>query len=292
MLIWRSIVVGGGICALPRDFGFEAIEIAIFLATCHTRMHYYHEAEVVYLRIFRACFNSCQISDKRFIKIYEALISFYEAHGHWHKVIEIHREVLIVSRKRLGGSHSTTITILYDLGRICHTHGFGDAHLYYEEIVSVLNVGSVLCHHGSLDAMEFLCKYYFEEGNWDSLRTVCKVLWEVWTTRHREYALDSEFVALLYMRYIYVLEHHFRCEFEIIRKISLQYWKTCSAVFGIFASITLKSLIVLAEVCIRKEEYRHEAIEYYEEVCIFHSRMKLANPSPRSSKLAEAPPPQ
>jgi len=89
-LIWRVVVSGGGTIALPREFGAEAIEIAIQLAICHHRSHHFHEAETIYRRIYQACFNSCQVHDERFTKAYTTLIEFYEKHGHWHKVIGKH----------------------------------------------------------------------------------------------------------------------------------------------------------------------------------------------------------
>ena len=89
-LIWRVVVSGGGTIALPREFGAEAIEIAIQLAICHHRSHHFHEAETIYRRIYQACFNSCQVHDERFTKAYTTLIEFYEKHGHWHKVIGMH----------------------------------------------------------------------------------------------------------------------------------------------------------------------------------------------------------
>jgi hypothetical protein len=89
-LIWKVVVSGGGTIALPREFGSEAIDIAISLAVCHHRSHHFHEAETIYLRIYQACFNSCQVHDERFTKAYTTLIKFYEDHSHWHKVIGMH----------------------------------------------------------------------------------------------------------------------------------------------------------------------------------------------------------
>jgi hypothetical protein len=267
-LMWRVVISGGGTIALPREFGSEAIDIAIQLAVCHHRSHHFHEAETIYRRIYQACFNSCQLHDERFTKSYTTLVKFYEEHGHWHKVIGICKEVLVASRKHLGATHVLTIKMLYRLGSLCSEHGHGHQE-YYEEIVTVLNGNSKVCHHDALIAMKILCKTYFEEGSWQRLKHTCEVLWETWV-HHRELKIEAEFVEILYMRYIYVLEHHIHSEYEIIRAITIQFRDTCIKVFGASVAITVKALVELAQVCMRSEKYIHEAISYYEEVRTFH----------------------
>ena len=92
-LIWRVVVSGGATIALPSEFATEAIEIAYQMAVCQHRLHHFHEAESVYIRIYRACFNSCHVHDERLTKAYTTLVNFYREHGHWHKVIEVYREL-------------------------------------------------------------------------------------------------------------------------------------------------------------------------------------------------------
>ena len=195
LLIWKSVVHGGGTIALPRDFGAGAIDIAINLAICHYRCHHFHEAEEIYVRIYRACRNSCRIDDGRTDKAFTVLIKFYEEHRHWHKMIEIYQELLAEYRAHLGAKHSLTIRTLYLLGNLCAEHGHGHAHEYYEEIIVVLNGGSHVCHVDALDAMFYLCRYRYESGHWHKLQTICKVLWETWKGQHHGY---ERFTATLH----------------------------------------------------------------------------------------------
>ena len=169
------IVSGSGTIALPREFTAEAIEIAIQLAICHLRLHHFHEAESVYTRIYRACFNSCNVHE-RFTKEYITLIKFYQENAHWQKVIEVYQEVLVASRKHLGATHALTIKILYELGSLCSSHGHLHAHDYHEEIMAVLNGKSHICYHATLRAMQIMCKVYYEEGHWQKLKINCEVL--------------------------------------------------------------------------------------------------------------------
>jgi tetratricopeptide (TPR) repeat protein len=267
-LIWRMMVSDGGTIALPREFATEAIEIAFKLAICHHRLHHFHEAENVYIRIYRACFNSCQVHDQRLTKAYTALIDFYKEHGHWHKIIEIYQEVLVASRGHLGATHSLTIKTLYELGSLCSEHGHGHAYKYYEEITAALNGDSQVCHHDALRAMQMMCKIYYEEGKWEKLKANCEILWESWTKHHTVHKFEAKFVGLLYMRYIYVLENHCATSAEIIRIITLQYKDTCVVVFGSSATVTVEALIKLAQMYMRSEKHVYEAIDYYEEVSI------------------------
>jgi tetratricopeptide (TPR) repeat protein len=265
-LIWKMIISGSGTIALPRSFDSEAIDIAISLAVCHYRLNHFHESESIYIRIFRACRISCHINDERLVKSYHTLIKFYEEHRHWQKMIEIYQELLVEYRAHLGASHALTIKTLYILGSLCSEHGHGNAIDYYEEIVTVLNGKDHVCHNDARDAMTILCRVYCEDGKWLKLKDVCKILWHSWIHHHKENRFKAEFIELLYQRYIYVLDFHEHCEYEIIRTLTVQYRDTCLKAFGALNIITIKAMIELAQICLRSEKHVYQAISIYEEV--------------------------
>ena len=263
-VIWKLIVSGAGTIALPQNFSAGAIDIAISLAVCHHRSHHFHEAEEIHVRIYRACRNSCEIEDGRFIKSYEVLIKFYEEHHYWQKMIEIYQELLVQYRRTLGVTHKLTIRMLYALGSLCAEHGHG-AEDYYLEIVEVLNRGTKVCHFDALDAMFIICRHHYQQGHWHKLKGVCDVLWETWR-HHGHSKFTAEFVKVLYLRYRYVLEHHEICEYSVLRQLILEYRNTCIKVFGAAASITIEASIELAEFSMRSEAYTQEAISIFEEI--------------------------
>ena len=264
--IWKFVLSGAGTVALPHNFGAGAIDIAISLAVAYLRSHRFHEAEEIYVRIYRACWNSCQLEDERFVKSYEVLIQFYKDHQHWHKMIEIYQDLLAQYRKTLGASHKLTIRTLYLLGSLCADHGYGSSLEYYEEIVHVLNHGHV-CHVDALDAMFVLCRIHYEAGHWQKLKVICKMLWETWRDqRHGHNKFTAEFVEVLFFRYRYVLEHHEVCEYSILRQLAMEYRNTCIKAFGVTASITIKASIEFAQICMRSEKHIHEAVSIYEEI--------------------------
>lgn len=267
LVIWKSIVASGGTIALPKDFGTEAIEIAIYLAVCHQRSQHFCEAEMIYVRIYHACRNSCRIDDERLIGAYGILIQFYEEHGHWQKVIEIYRDILIEYRTHLGAKHHLTIRTLYLLGSLCTKHGHGNGYEYYEEIIAVFNHGDHTCHSDALDAMMFMCRWHYESGHWHKLRNVCKTLWDTWRHRHAGHEkFTAEFVEVLYLRYRYVLEHHVHVEYSVLREVIIEYRNACVKSFGVLVAVTIKALIELAHFNMKMEKHVHEAITLYEEV--------------------------
>ncbi|KAL9593550.1 MAG: hypothetical protein Q9219_007499 [cf. Caloplaca sp. 3 TL-2023] len=267
LIIWKSIIAGGGMIALPKDFGSEAIDIAIQLAICHHRSSHFYEAEEIYVRIYHACRSSCRIDDDRLINAYTTLVKFYEERRHWQKIIKIYQEILIEYRTHLGSKHPLTIRTLYVLGSLCLEHGHGNGYEYYEEIVTVLNQGSHICHTDALEAMMIICRWRYEAGHWHKLRTACKILWETWRDRHAGYEkFTADFVEILYLRYRYVLEYHVQCEYAVIRELTIEYRKACLKNFGISVAITIKAMVELAHICMKSEKYMQEAISLYEEV--------------------------
>ena len=268
LLVWKSIISGRGTIALPKSFGSEAIDIAMSLAICYDRSHRFHEAEEIYVRIYRACSNSCHVDDERLTRSYTVLIKFYEEHRHWHKMIEIYRELLVEYRKHLGVSHTLTIKTLYILGALCSDHGHGNAHEYYEEIIATLNHGSAICHQDALDAMFFVFTYHYEAGHWHKLQAICKTLWLTWKDQHEGFKrFSTNFIEILYLHYRYVLEHHLHCEFSVLRDLTIEYRLACIKIFGASATITIKASIELAQIYMKSEKHVHEALSIYEEVC-------------------------
>ena len=267
LVMWKFILTGRGIAALPQSFGSGAIEIAISLATCYHRADQFHDAEEVYLRIYRACWNSCHVEDERFLKVYTTVIRFYEEYRHWHSSIKIYQELLVAYREKLGAHHKLTIQTLYILGGLCAEHGHGNAYEYYEEIVAVLNGKGAICHVDAFDAMFIVCRHYYEAGHWHKLTHTCKTLWETWKGQHHGHQkVTAEFAAVLYLRYRYVLEHHDHCEYSSLIQLTVEYRNACIKAFGALTAITIKSSMELGQLYMRSEKYLHEAITIYEEV--------------------------
>ncbi|KAL9032210.1 MAG: hypothetical protein Q9180_006629 [Flavoplaca navasiana] len=267
ILIWRSIVSTGGTITLPKDFGKDAIDIAMIWATCHRRCDRFHEAEEIYVRIYHACRNSCRIDDDRLTSAYTVLAELYEEHNHWRKVIELHQGMLAEYRTHLGNKHHLTIRTIYVLASLCSEHGHGNGYDYYQEIIDVLGHGDHHCHPDALGAMMWMCRWHYETGQWHKLRNVCRILWDTWRHQHAGYAkFTADFVEVLYLRYRYLLEHHIHVEYSVLRGLIIEYRDACVKTFGVSAAITIKATVELANYSMQMEKHVREAISLYEEV--------------------------
>ncbi|KAL8890462.1 MAG: hypothetical protein Q9192_005866, partial [Flavoplaca navasiana] len=267
IVIWRSIVTSGGTIALPKDFGKDAIDIAMSWATCHRRCHRFHEAEEIYVRIYHACQNSCRVDNDRLTSAYTVLAELYEEHHHWRKVIELHQGMLAEYRTHLGNNHHLTIRTIYVLGSLCSEHGHGNGYDYYQEIIDVLGHGDHDCHPDALGAMMWMCRWYYETGQWHKLGNVCRILWDTW--RHQQVGYEkftADFVEVLYLRYRYLLEHHIHVEYSVLRELIIEYRDACVRTFGVSAAITIKTTVELAHYSMQMEKHVHEAISLYEKV--------------------------
>ncbi len=276
LAIWKFVVTGMGTAALPQNFGSDAIDIAFNLAVCYLRSDLFYEAKDVYKKIYRACWNSCDLADERFLKVHTTLIKFYEDHRHWQSLIKTQQALLLAYRDKLGAHHKMTIQILYALGGLCSEHGHGNPYEYYEEIVIVLNGSATVSHVDSFEAMFILCRYYYQVGQWHKLKHTCKSLWEIWKGQHHGHQqITAEFAATLYLRYRYVLEHHDHCEHSRLLQLTIEYRNTCIQAFGALTVIAIKASMELAQLYLKHEKHIHEAIMIYEEVCCFV--LSLAN---------------
>jgi tetratricopeptide (TPR) repeat protein len=276
-IIWKMVLFGSGTCALPKNFDSEGIDLAIRLAVCYDRSQNFHEAENIYRRIYRACITSCSITDERLTRSHGVLIRFYEEHKCWEQMIHAYKDLIVEYRQHLGVKHSLYIKTLYILGSLCSEHGFGHGYEYYEEIVTICNGPKNVFHHDSKDAMIFLCRYYHEMGQWEKLQNICHVLWTTWTHHHQNHEFKAEFIELLYKRYTYVLQYHAHSQYDVLRKITIEFRDTCIKAFTAFSRLTIVAMIELANICMKSKKHIHEAVTIYEEVRILFSSNNISN---------------
>ena len=265
-LTWKVLITGEGKLTLPNKDVAEYIEIATRLAISYHKLESYEKAERIYSRIYRACYLSLKIDDERVSATALALIRFYEEYHRHEKAISIYLELLEGYRKQLGASHKLTIRTLYAVGALCVAYGMKGGYDYYQEIVTVLNKGSKRCNSDAFEAAVILCKHYREEQQWAQLRTVCEVLWESFVSHCSEYKFTEELIITIYENYSYVLEHHYKAEYALLYKISVQYRETVVKVFSASSTIVVLSMVSLAKVCEMHESHYHEALTLYEEV--------------------------
>lgn len=280
MLIWGESSSWEGAVCLPGKFVEEAVEFAILLGECHIKCKHYHEALTCYTRLWYAVRFSCGFHDHKRTKVIGILISFYQEHKRWKLLIQLHRELLVEYRKHHGKGHIHTIGVLYLLGSLCYEHGHGHAEDYYREIIEVTTDVKI-----SFKAYKMLCQIYYDESRWFELKDVCSFMWQLFVHHHKEHEFEADFVELLYIRYTFVLEYHFRCSHEELVAIAIQFKEVCIKKFGVSSAITICAMMTLGSVLVKKDTTRSEAISVYEEIITIKKTTKTVDISDSSMTI-------
>ncbi|KAL7917464.1 hypothetical protein ACQKWADRAFT_325715 [Trichoderma austrokoningii] len=235
---WSEILIAVG----------ECLDLARRLADCYSTQGLFSMAEEIHSQIFVAC-SIIKLEDRA--ELYQAatdrLVAFYEEHHRHAEAINIYVKVLEKYEKELGTKHALIIKTLYLLADRYMALGYEEAYIYYEKIVNVLNEDLDHCHHHAFRAALVLSKHYEARSFWDKLYALCKVLW-VAITQHPEGRVA---IVLVYDKYSYVLEHHAKADFSERYDV---------------ATLIIKTLIALAEICETHKDYYNVSISAYENV--------------------------
>lgn len=264
---WKVILVAeiAVDAKLPERFATKCIRIAACLASCYDRQGHFDKAETIYLRAFRFCLASSDITNGNAQDCLAKLVRFYEKHWWSERAIKAYREFLDVCRSRLGRTHTLVIQTLYEVAEYAESLKRRDAYEYYVEVVEVLNEGCSHCHADALKAAVHLVKYYARYELCKRLRDICTVLWATFVHHREGVVFTEETVQLIYDEYVRVLELG-NAEASVVYKISGEFLQAAKEVFGELAAIVSKARIAFADACERHEQHFIEAIQNYEEL--------------------------
>ncbi|RSL82093.1 hypothetical protein CEP52_017051 [Fusarium oligoseptatum] len=265
-ITWKAILSTDTKITLYEHSSRECILVARRLAKCYQYQGFFEKAEHIHLRIYYACLASLSLEDVLLHESLQVLVDFYEEHHRHEKIIELYISILDRYKKKLGHGHHLTIKTLYSLGYHCKLIGHKDAHIYYREIVTILNKDMKHCHHDALEAAQYLLRHYYHRHMWVELRDISALMWQ--TVIHHRGLLDvtEELITEIYKRYTYVLEIHIKVEFSVLYKISVEYKEVVITVCGKDSHGFVVALIAFAKMCEKSEKHEHEAVDIYEEV--------------------------
>lgn len=272
-LTWSNFLDVSIDISIPDEHMLEVLVLAGKLAHCHHKRGHFDMAEQYYLRIWHACLRSFEVHHEHVTHAFGVLISFYEEHYRYDKVIALYLDVLVRYRERCGASHTLTIQLLYKLGRLCKKMGRHDYIDYYLEIFTVLQGHHGHCHRDAWEAAWEVCGWKHDHCEWGTLIEICSSLWQVFVHgghdhghHHHHDFFTPDIVLVLYERYTKGLEVHVGFHFEEHYKLTLEFRDVIKVRFGVDHSLLIRALIALAKVCEYKEEHHHEAVTLYEEV--------------------------
>ena len=238
--LWSGVISHHGKTTLPREFTFEAVEMAIRMAHCHLKEYKIEEAEKILHYVYHATKSHLRIQDDLVSKAVRELVHFYEERNRPERVIEVYCELWEGYSQGLGKSHPLTLDLGYRLGGLCVKYGRTDAERYYLDIYTSLNQDSEVCHHGAIEAALALTIIYEAKKRSESLK-IYQLLWHTVTTCTKEYSLSAERVDEIYQRYSYVLEKEEN--YTVLRQTTIEFRDLCIHVYGVRAEITLKATL-------------------------------------------------
>lgn len=255
---------------LAESFSSESIRLVISLAECYKSMRRYEKAEEIYVRLYRCYRNHFKVDHVEVIKYKKELLKFYAEYEMFTKAISFYQELLVEYRAYYGTSHEETIKILYRLGFLCRQHStnYGYWLEYYLEILVNINKGDLICKERAWEALLIVAEHYYETLRYSESLVYFKSIFATF------YKLDiSHLVAFEKVFKVSILiEHFFRSIEESKTEISVhihilkELREACLRFYREEHSITIHVTVMLAETMYRSEEYRLEAISYYESV--------------------------
>jgi tetratricopeptide (TPR) repeat protein len=263
-IIWRVGITGIGMISLPEVCVSEVIAISLKLALCYRRQKFFEKAEEIYVRIYQACLFSLHIEDEHIQTTLLALIEFYEEFHCHDKTIDIYLDLIAVYRRQLGILHLCTLRTILAAAALCRKYGRKQCYELYAEIIIVLREEKHVSHKEVFEAATILVQWYHQVQRWNDLRSLCELLWI--GCRSRKYTFEASILQLIYEKYVFVLDIHFKTEIKVLRQIAIEFRETAVKVFGKYSSIHCEALCAFASICERHEEYYEEALSTYEEV--------------------------
>ncbi|KAI8935152.1 hypothetical protein NX059_007745 [Plenodomus lindquistii] len=269
--VWASIEESTtiiDITEITESFTEEVFELAFSLAVCHFKMLRVDIAETIYMNLFRLLICTRYIENKHFLltKI-KIVLEFFKTIYKYEYVLEIYRELFVWMPICFGKTHSETILILIEFARICFRMSLWEeasTACYY--IYSCFHISHGCLHYDGFEAAYLLCKIYEIQGKLELAYEVYGYLWRTFVRFGSEYSLDIKIIEKIYLRYMYLLEHHHHCEHHVLLRISKEYYESCVSFYGHHHEITIKATLSYAHHCEHYEEHRETSISLYESV--------------------------
>jgi hypothetical protein len=220
------------------------------------------------MNLFRALICTRHIENKHFLlaKI-KVVLEFFKTICKYERVIEIYRELFVWMPIRFGKSHSETIMILIEFARICFRMSlYDEAATACFYVYSCFHIARGCLHLKGFEAAYLLVQIYEMQCKWECAYEVYGYLWRTFVRFGAEYELDIEIIEKIYIRYIFVLEHHHHVEHSVLLQVSKEYYHSCVSFYGHHHEIMIKATLSYAHHCEHYEEHRETSISLYESV--------------------------
>lgn len=264
---------------LTETFLSETVHMIIQLAKCYEETRRLDKAEEVYLRlyfVYYRCKKDGTKEEKLLLEKYKfQLISFYQRHGLFVKLISFYQDLLVEYRK-VSLTYKLTIEMLYTLGEICRKHSskYGYWLEYYVEILVILNKGRKDCHEDAFRALIIVAEHYYEELRYSEALVHFETIFETFFLHYsrftelewmHEYFKDVTHIRIWIKQYFKCIEES-KVSIDLHITILLRLRTTIKEFFKSEKSLYAEISIRLAETYERHSSYKFKAISVYEEL--------------------------
>ncbi|KAF7594203.1 hypothetical protein BBP40_009907 [Aspergillus hancockii] len=248
---------------LPEESAESCVELAERLSNCYYSRRRSAKGQDIQLRVYRALRSGRDVEDKLRQRVVTALIRSLERGTETDLIINVYQELLKDYTDHYGADNTVVIKTLRTLALLTRPRPiFID---YYEQIIRTLNKGPQTCHPEAFEPLVIVATELWVQGRYQDALPHYRT---VFATFSQQPKLNSKleeqtFVRELFTRYTHCLRT-VRTDYEILRRITLDYHSRCKAAFGATASITVQATLTLAKLSQESKQYELDAIALYE----------------------------
>jgi hypothetical protein len=251
-----------------KDVEFS-IELAQQLRDCYTYRRQTSKEENIGLRLYRALRRDRPIGDNVLQSITHKLVHLYERTRQTDKLISINTVILNDYSERFGQDHPVILHQLWTLAELTRPQPVSVG--YYRRIFDILNNDSDICESCAFEPLVIVVTELIKQERYQEALRPCQILFNTLQHPRINVQLRSpDFVRSVYDRYALCLRMAL-ADIHAIHDVTVQYRKSCIAVFGVQAAITIRATQTLAFIAQGIKQYETEAIELFESLLEMHS---------------------
>ncbi|KAI9368154.1 hypothetical protein BJX61DRAFT_546814 [Aspergillus egyptiacus] len=245
--------------ALPSKEVESCIKLAQRLRKCYRYRRRTLKEEDVCLRLYRAVQRGRPAGDNLLRSITQDLIRLYERTRQTDKLIALHQEILDDYTQHFGRDHPMVLQELWVLAGMTRPQAMSVD--YYRRIFELLNKDSPVCAPAAFEPLVVVVTELINQGRYSEVLGPARILFNSLQNTQISIKLrDPDFVRSVYERYVFCLRKT-QADYHVIHDVTVQYRKTCLAVFGATAAISIHATQTLAYIAQESKEYESEAVE-------------------------------
>jgi hypothetical protein len=241
------------------------VELADRLAECHRARRRLAKEEDVRLRVYYALRSNRSVDDGLRSRATTQILGFYDRTSQKDKLINVRQEMLDDFTKARGPEDQMVVKMLWELADLTRPRPIFIE--YYQTIIRVLNKNSDVATEETFEPISVVANELWNKGMLTDALRYHRILFATFLKKPSISAKfqDESFMREVFTRYDNCLRS-VRSDYEVLRKVSVEYQTQCKAMYGASSSITIRATLHLAQIYQESKTYEHEAIAIYQEL--------------------------